>query len=347
MSIDYAKALKDYGWDNLINAIHSDPGWQKAYDQDKQADYTVNIPGIGPVSLDGNGRINALDMDSAKAYQQTGNAPVYNTIWDGRNQETGAFNGSDPATYQVSHGGVSPETLGMLAAIAITAGTASGALGGTGAAEGVGAGTAGDMSLADAMSTYAPDFASNTAWLTDALPDVSTLGVDAAGNLAYPGMEGYISPDSLSNATNYSNEGHNYPTSESTATSPINATTGPNAAPTVDLSGPSIGDALKKITTPENLAKLANVLKGGGTAGIFGSGSGFAGSPNEISNMTPGMMQVAAAQQQQQQAANPFQIKDDAQPQFAGGGYLAIPEGVRPQGGDSQIARLAKMLQEG
>lgn len=145
MALDYASLLKNYGWDNLIKAIQSNPKWQAAYNNDRPTDnIAVDIPGIGPVTIDGNGRINALDMASEDAYRKTGNAPVYNTIWDGLNHETGLYNpDSAPSTYQVSHGGISPDTLGMLMATVVTAGAASGALGGAGAAEGAGAGLGG------------------------------------------------------------------------------------------------------------------------------------------------------------------------------------------------------------
>jgi hypothetical protein len=176
MATDYASLLKNYGWDNLMQAIQSDPGWQQAYNSDRQAGYAVNIPGIGPVSLDSNGRINALDMNSAQAYQQTGNAPVYNTIWDGRNQETGAFNGSDPATYQVSHGGVSADTLGMLTAAAITAGIGTGYLPGLDAA-GAGAGT-GAMDMGVGGSGILPECYGGTAALSSG---GGALGTAASG----------------------------------------------------------------------------------------------------------------------------------------------------------------------
>jgi hypothetical protein len=155
MALDYAKALKDYGWDNLVNAIQANPDYQYQQQKDQPGTVYVDIPGIGPVSLDSNGRINALDMDSEMAYRRTGNAPVYNTIWDGRNQETGAYNGSDPATYQVSHGGISPSTLAMLAAAGITAGTLSGWGAGFGGAEaGAGAGLGGAEAGAAGAGTF-------------------------------------------------------------------------------------------------------------------------------------------------------------------------------------------------
>lgn len=143
MATDYAKALKDYGWNNLISAIQSDPGWQHANSTERGAgNYAVNIPGIGPVTLDNNGRINALDTESEAAYRRTGNAPVYNTIWDGFNPKTGAYNGSDPGTYQVSHnGGGGLGWIPAIGAMIMTAGAASGAMGG-GAAAGAGAGAA-------------------------------------------------------------------------------------------------------------------------------------------------------------------------------------------------------------
>lgn len=70
---------------------------------------------------------------------------------------------------------------------------------------------------------------------TDGWPDLETLGTTADGGLAYPGMPGYIPPSGSLDTSNYSNEGRNYPTPVSTSNSPVNATTGPGAAPTIPL----------------------------------------------------------------------------------------------------------------
>lgn len=235
--------LQNYGWDNLINTIQSDPTYQQAQSSDHGADNTyVNVPGIGEVLLDSNGRINVLDMDSALAYQKTGNAPVYNTIWDGRDQETGKYNGSAPSTYQVSHGGLSAETLGAIAAIAITAGYAAGAIPGLGT-------TAADT--AGALGTTAGTYSAPTAAELAANGyDIGGMGITGGGansigsasslvDAGIGGSAGYGTSAVTGLDNIYSNEGTHYPDTASTATSPVNATTGTNAAPTVPLT-PSV-----------------------------------------------------------------------------------------------------------
>lgn len=89
----------------------------------------------------------------------------------------------------------------------------------------------------------------------DGWPDLETLGTTLDGGLVYPGMPGYIPPPGGIDPSNYGNEGKNYvgPGAVSTTQSPINATTGPGAAPTVPLS--PIGDPATNPTGPTTTTK--------------------------------------------------------------------------------------------
>lgn len=345
MAIDYTKALKDYGWDNLISTIKSDPTWQDANNSERGSSFSsVNIPGIGPVTLDANGRINALDLASEANYEKDRGAPVYNTIWDGANQETGAFNGNDPGTYQVSHGGISPETLGMLAAAIVTGGVASGW--GAGAGVGTGAAEGGFTALPaggmTATGTAAPwtTAASNvlgSGTFGTGVSDIGALMGTSGGALGLgTGMSGVTAADLASalqsgipvdGMNQLPNEAEKLARQQTLADAGTDLL--PTNLPTVDLSsGLKATDALKLANT------LKNMVSSPGKGGSSSSGGGFSGVPNEIYNMNPGMIQLASTPQDQHQAQNPFVIGDYKQPDF---GY----------DDESQLSKLAKALKGG
>jgi hypothetical protein len=89
----------------------------------------------------------------------------------------------------------------------------------------------------------------------EGMPGIEELGYTAEGGLAYPGSPGYIPPPGGVDPSNYGNEGKNYvgPGAVPTSQSPINATTGPGAAPTVPLS--PVGDPVTNPTGPTTTTK--------------------------------------------------------------------------------------------
>ncbi len=164
------------------------------------------------------------------------------------------------------------------------------------------------------------------------------LGLDPGyvGSGTGTGWDAGVMPDGGTNP-DYSNEGHNYPTSESTqgaGGSPINAST----AGTPGLS------SLQQKLASQLLKTAQSKLTGGGSgaAGGMPGGSGIGYTPNELSNETPGMMAgYGAPQAQAAQAGTPHFLGGAQQPQFQGVGYMQVPQAQDP----SQMMKLAQALQ--
>lgn len=282
---DYTKAVTDYGLDNLNAQLgpRMTNGEYKAY--------TQYIPGLGNVAVDAMGNKTLIDPTSQAAYDKDGTSPVYTVGWN----DTTA-----PTTGQVSHGGLSPSTLAMIAAAVVTAGASTG----WGAAAGIGSGAAtGGLEAAAGYAIPTAEELAAGGFGTGGMGLTGSGGIGAASSLVDAGIGGsagygaapglaaldysneglnYPNPESTANspinATTgptptlppYSNEGNNYLNPGSTSTSPINATTGPGAAPTVPLTGtPTLPG-----TTP-TIPKIPGTTPGTGTGTGTGTGSGL------------------------------------------------------------------------
>lgn len=252
---------------------------------------------------------------------------------------------------------------------ALTAGTVGPSLFGAEAGAGLGAAeAAGSYAIPTAAELSAEGFGVGGMGLTGA------EGIGAAGSLVDAGIGGsagygagsVAGIENLFDPSNYSNEGLNYPTPESTVNSPINVD-----APTVDLSdsipsdysnegrnypaeestkgspinssSPTV-DLSSKFPSKlvESLAKT--LMKSGGYGGSGGGGFGGMGSGFSMpANETPGMMQGQAAPQQQQAIAQALLLGNPDQPKFSPSGYMPVSQGVQP---NMQMMQLAQALQQ-
>jgi hypothetical protein len=329
MSIDYAKALKDYGWDKLTAALDAGRFTDEHHDGYSEA----NIPGIGTVTRDPNGTVLFMDPESRAAYAATGNAPVYNYI--------GSPDGW--SKYQVSHGGMSADKLGMLAALAIGGGLATGYIPGL---EGAATGAAGSAGFAAPTAEELAAFGADTGGLGitgGGIGNAASL-VDAGigGSAGYGAGAAALGTDLAVDGVNqYANEANKLLQQQHLADAGTDLL--PTNLPTVDLNGSSLSDLASKA---KDISKLVSALKGSGAKSPFAtvgvSGGGLV--PNELSNMTP-QMQLAQALQSNKSAdtqAAPTQFSLGSQPQFSAS-YLSMPQGVQAQ---NPMSKLAKALQE-
>ena len=173
------------------------------------------------------------------------NAPVESTVYtwtpDGKGGHTPTASIVEaPGAFSNFLAQITPVIVGSMFAGAAGVGPFSpgqaGAAGAAGAVEGAGWTSGYDLAGGAALPTGV-EAGLNVGGLgldqyVDGWPDLETLGTTAEGSLAYPGQPGYIPPGGIPNVNpgDYSNEGRNYPTPESTANSP----TVPGA-PTVPL----------------------------------------------------------------------------------------------------------------
>jgi hypothetical protein len=308
------KDISGLKWDDLANDVYQDKLKRYAADPDNYSMY------VGPshssiLGADANGFV---DVNGSNFDESAGANGIQN-IWF-KDPINGPENGHLTGLYKNPDGGVGVgysvddgnfwgdvlKNAAMMGAIMYGGGTLMGELGG---------GAAGAAGAAEAS----------------ALP---AGGMTATGTLGAAPWEA-VAADGLGSGltgTGVSDIG----ALMGTTGGAFDLGTGLSGVTAADLSSALAGGAPS--FPADALRKVASKLIGGSTGGAQGAGrtssSGFSGMPNEIYNMNPGMIQLAAAPQEKYQDSKPFAIGDYQQPDF---GY----------GSDSKLAKLAKALQGG
>jgi len=328
---------RQYSWANGSNPATGDPWWKAT---GIGGESQVPGQGVDKIPREGGwldhnlvGILAAILTGGAAAEAMGGGAALGEAAGTAAGEGAGAALGGAAGAGELGGGGMLLDTGGMgltgAGGIGSVPSLADAGIAGWGSGAGAAAGAGAGLGAHFSDAGYAAQ--------QNALNPSLGLDSEYVGSGTGSGWDAGVSggnPD-------YSNEGHNYPTSESTqgiGGSPINATT----AGTPGLGLPSgIQNRLISQLLQTALKPKPNGAGGGsGLGGMFGAG-GTGYTPNEMANETPGMMGTAAAPQSQQQASASHFLGGAQQPQLQGVGYMQVPQAQDP----SQMMKLAQALQ--